>query len=53
MFRGTHNGEFAGVGPTGKKFESDVMDFMIVRDGKITYHRGMPRLPLLMRQILR
>lgn len=51
MFRGTHLGDFMGVQPTGRVVEFDVMEFLILRGGTITDHWGMPRIPMLMKQI--
>ena len=51
VFRGTHLGTFLGVAATGRQVEFDVMEFLVLREGKITEHWGMPRIPVLMRQI--
>ena len=36
--QGTHQGDFAGIAPTGKRVESDVIDIMRVVDGKCVEH---------------
>lgn len=35
---GTHQGDFIGIAPTGKRVESDVIDIMRVEDGKCVEH---------------
>lgn len=37
-FTGTHEGEFAGVPPTGKRATIRVIDIVRLRDGKIVEH---------------
>jgi predicted ester cyclase len=37
-FTGTHQGDFLGIPPTGKRATLRVMDFVRVRDGKIAEH---------------
>jgi steroid delta-isomerase-like uncharacterized protein len=37
-FTGTHEGEFMGISPTGKKVTIRVMDFVRYRDGQIAEH---------------
>ena len=37
-FHGTHQGEFMGVPPTGKKVSFDVIDIFRVVDGRISEH---------------
>ena len=36
--QGTHQGDFAGIAPTGKKIECDVIDIMRVAGGKCVEH---------------
>jgi len=36
--RGTHQGEFLGVPPTGKELVIDVIDILQLKDGRITDH---------------
>ncbi len=38
IFTGTHTGDFAGVGPTGKVITYEVVDILAVEKGKITEH---------------
>lgn len=37
-FTGTHEGEFMGIAPTGRKVTIRVMDFVRYRDGQIVEH---------------
>jgi predicted ester cyclase len=37
-FTGTHDGEFLGVPPTGRKVTIEVIDIVRVQDGKIVEH---------------
>lgn len=37
-FRGVHEGEFAGIQPTGKQVSADVMIFYRIREGRIAEH---------------
>ena len=50
-FKGTHAGTFRGVPPTGRSVEFRVMEFMKIKNGKITDHWGMVDLTNLIRQI--
>lgn len=36
--QGTHQGDFIGIAPTGKRVESDIIDIMRVADGKCVEH---------------
>ncbi len=36
--RGTHEGEFQGIAPTGRSFETTAMHLFRVRDGKAVEH---------------
>ena len=49
--RGTHEGEFMGVAPTGKRVEFEGIAIFRVSEGKIVESRGMPDMLGLMRQI--
>jgi steroid delta-isomerase-like uncharacterized protein len=49
--RGTHNGTFFGVPPSGKKIEVKAMNFYRIADGKIVEEHGQPDLLGLLQQI--
>jgi steroid delta-isomerase-like uncharacterized protein len=49
--RGTHNGTFFGVPPSGKKIEVKAMNFYRITDGKIVEEHGQPDLLGLLQQI--
>jgi predicted ester cyclase len=49
--RGTHEGEFMGVPPTGNRVEIPAMAMAHIREGKIAEMRGMPIMLGLMQQI--
>jgi steroid delta-isomerase-like uncharacterized protein len=38
--RGTHQGEFQGIAPTGKRVEVEAIDMFRINDGKIVEHWG-------------
>jgi predicted ester cyclase len=38
--RGTHQGEFQGIAPTGKRVEVKAIDIFHIKDGKIVAHWG-------------
>ena len=50
-YHGTHEGEFFGIAPTGRKIQFETVDVMRVRDGKITEHWGVANLFSLMQQL--
>ena len=50
-FCGTHLGEFRGIPASGNRIDFAVMEFMEVRNGKITGHWGMVDTRALMAQI--
>lgn len=50
-FEGTHQGEFMGVPPTGKRVSMEFMDLIRVVDGKCTEHWGVVDVASLMQQI--
>ena len=50
-YHGTHEGEFFGIAPTGRKIQFETVDVMRVRDGKITEHWGVAKLFSLMQQL--
>ena len=49
--RGTHQGPFQGVPPTGRQVEVSAMNLVGIEDGKIVELRGMPDLLGLMQQL--
>ncbi len=49
--RGTHNGSFMGIEPTGKKARWASMGFFRVADGQIVEHWGSPDLLTLLMQL--
>jgi steroid delta-isomerase-like uncharacterized protein len=49
--RGTHNGPFFGVPPTGKKIAVKAMNFYRITNGKIVEEHGQPDLLGLLQQI--
>jgi predicted ester cyclase len=49
--RGTHQGAFFGVPPTGKKIEVQAMNFYRFSSGQIVEEYGQPDLLGLMQQI--
>jgi steroid delta-isomerase-like uncharacterized protein len=49
--RGTHNGTFFGVPPTGKKIEVQAMNFYHLSGGQIVEERGQPDFLGLLQQI--
>ncbi|HEY5704034.1 MAG TPA: ester cyclase [Terrimicrobiaceae bacterium] len=49
--RGTHQGEFFGVPPTGKTIEVQAMNFYRLSDGQLIEERGQPDLLGLLQQI--
>jgi predicted ester cyclase len=50
-YHGTHQGEFWGLAPTGKKIQFETVDVMSVRNGKITGHWGVANLFSLAQQL--
>ena len=49
--RGTHEGEFMGIAPTGKRVEFEGISAVRIREGKIVEYRGMPDMLGLLQQI--
>jgi predicted ester cyclase len=49
--RGTHQGEFRGIPPTGRPVAYGSMTFLRVVDGRITDHWGLLDMPSLLEQI--
>mgnify|MGYP006299847659 CR=1 FL=1 len=49
--RGTHEGVFMGIEPTGRSFEIEAMAFARVKDGKIVERRAGPDVLGLLRQL--
>ena len=51
MMRGTHQGTFFGVPPSGKKIAVQAMNFYRLSDGKFVEERGQPDMLGLLQQI--
>ncbi|MFM0250810.1 ester cyclase [Paraburkholderia sediminicola] len=51
IMRGTHQGTFFGVPPTGRKIEVQAMNFYRLADGRFVEERGQPDLLGLLQQI--
>ncbi len=49
--RGTHEGEFMGVAPTGKRVEFEGISTVRIGEGKIAENRGMPDMLGLLQQL--
>lgn len=49
--RGTHEGQFGQLGPTGNKFEITVIDIMRFSEGKLVEHWGVSDRFALMEQL--
>ena len=50
-FSGTHQGEFMGIPPTGKRFDIPVIDIVEFRDGKGIAHWGIMDQAGMMQQL--
>lgn len=50
-FRGTHQGEFQGIAPTGKEIEIPVIDILRIEDGKVAERWGQADELGLLRQM--
>jgi steroid delta-isomerase-like uncharacterized protein len=50
-YYGTHQGEFLGVPPTGRKIHFETVDAMRVHNGQIKEHWGVANLFSLMQQL--
>jgi predicted SnoaL-like aldol condensation-catalyzing enzyme len=50
-YHGTHQGDFLGVAPTGRKIHFETVDAMRVQNGKITEHWGVANLFSLLQQL--
>jgi len=49
--RGTHQGEFLGISPTGKKIEVGLLDVIHIKDGKFVEQWGGPDILSLLQQL--
>jgi len=49
--RGTHQGPFLGLSPSGRAFTATSMAFYRLEDGKILEENGMPDMASIMQQI--
>ncbi len=50
-FSGTHTGEFMGIPPTNKGFETQVIDILQITGGKVTAHWGVTDQLAMMQQL--
>ena len=51
VYHGTHDGDFLGIAPTGRRIQFETVDAMRVRDGKITDHWGVANLHSVLQQL--
>ena len=51
VFRGTHQGEFMGLAPTGRQVEFAVIDILRLKDGKVAEHWAVQDRLALMQQL--
>ena len=51
IFHGTHQGEFAGAAPTGKRIEFPVIDILRVAEGKIVEHWAVQDRTVMLQQL--
>ena len=51
VWSGTHQGEFLGIPPTGRRIQFESVDAMRVVEGKIVEHWGVGNLYSLVRQL--
>jgi steroid delta-isomerase-like uncharacterized protein len=50
-FSGTHEGEFLGLPPTGRRVAFDVFDLLRIRDGKVVEHWSVTNMAGLIHQL--
>ena len=50
-FSGTHQGEFFGIPPTGKKINVQAIDILAYRDGQLIEHWGVTDQMAMMQQL--
>jgi steroid delta-isomerase-like uncharacterized protein len=50
-FTGTHQGEFMGVQPSGRRIEVDAIDMLRIRDGRFVEHWGVMDAMTMMQQL--
>jgi len=48
---GTHQGEFMGMPPTGRRMEVDAIDLLRLRDGQMAEHWGVTDAMAMMQQL--
>jgi steroid delta-isomerase-like uncharacterized protein len=51
LWTGTHQGEFMGIPPTGRRMSINVIDILRVADGKFVEHWGVSDMMGLMQQL--
>ena len=49
--KGTHDGTFMGIEPTGRAVAIDVIDIIRVREGRYVEHWGINTLPAVLAQL--
>ena len=48
---GTHTGEFMGIAPTGRSIDIEVIDWVLIKDGKAAEHWGVTDVVAMMQQL--